>query len=151
MSPSPNWDGLPVGRHYQNGRHQNLWNYIFAYNSVSRRDRDKILVSKPMLVWMRNPMITLINPYDSWLTRNSNLKLAVFEINLNDINWSMGPMDPTCTRLERMKSILFCYWDPSQHERGMSPSPSLDGLPIWRHFQSGRQRSEITFSPKLSI
>ena len=71
MRQSPNLDGLPVGRHFQNGRHQNLWNYIFAYNSAFRRDRDTTLVSKPMLVWMRNPMITLINPYDSWLTRNS--------------------------------------------------------------------------------
>ena len=23
ISPSPNWDGQPVGRHFQNGRHQN--------------------------------------------------------------------------------------------------------------------------------
>ena len=71
MPPSPNWDGLPVGRHFQNGHLKNLWNYIFASNLVYRRDRDKILVSKSMLVWMRNPMITLINPYDSWLTRIS--------------------------------------------------------------------------------
>ena len=70
MPPSPNWDGLPVGRHFQNGRHQNLWNYIFANNSVSRIDRDKILLSKPMFMWMRNPMITLTNLYDAWLTRN---------------------------------------------------------------------------------
>ena len=25
----------------------------------------------PMFMWMRNPMITLKHPYDSWLTRNS--------------------------------------------------------------------------------
>ena len=30
-----------------------------------------ILVSNPMFMWIRNPMITLINPYDSWLTLNS--------------------------------------------------------------------------------
>ena len=59
MPPSPNWDGLPVGRH----RHQNLGNYIFANNSVSRIDRDKMLMSKPMFMWMRNPMITLKNLY----------------------------------------------------------------------------------------
>ena len=70
MPTSSNWDGLPVGRHFQNGRHQNLWNYIFANNSVSRIDRDKILMSKPMFMWMRNPMITLKNLYDAWLTRN---------------------------------------------------------------------------------
>ena len=64
-------DYLPVRRHFQKGRHQNLWNYIFAYNSVSGIDRDKILLFKPMSMWMRNPMITLINPFESWLTRNS--------------------------------------------------------------------------------
>ena len=36
-------------------------------------------------------------------------------------------MDPTCTRQERMKPILFCYWDLYQHEKGMPPSPNLDG------------------------
>ena len=30
----------------------------------------------------------------------------------------MGPMDPTCTRQESVKSILLCYWDLSQHEKG---------------------------------
>ena len=35
---------------------------ITAYNSVSRIDRDTILVSKPMFMWMRNPMITLKYP-----------------------------------------------------------------------------------------
>ena len=37
---------------------------IFAYNSVSWIDRDKIFVSNPMFMWMNNP-------YDPWLTRNS--------------------------------------------------------------------------------
>ena len=50
MPTSPNWDGQPVGRHFQNGRHQNWWNYIFASNSVSKIDRDKMLVSKPMFM-----------------------------------------------------------------------------------------------------
>ena len=27
-------------------------------------------------------------------------------------------MDPTCTRQERMKPILFCYWDLSQCKGG---------------------------------
>ena len=30
-----------------------------------------ILVSKPMFMWMRNPIITLKSPYDSWLTQHS--------------------------------------------------------------------------------
>ena len=50
--------------------------------------------------------------------------------NRDDINWFMGPMDPTCTRQERMKHILLCYWDISQDEKGMPPSPIWDGLPI---------------------
>ena len=37
-------------------------NYVFAHNSASRMDRDKILVSKPMFFWMMNPIMTLQNP-----------------------------------------------------------------------------------------
>ena len=72
--------------------------------------------------------------------------MAVLEINRNDINWSMCPMYPTCTRHERMKPIVFCYWDLHQHEKWMPPSPNWDGLPVGRHFQNGHQWSEITFS-----
>ena len=36
--------------------------------------------------------------------------LIEFEINRNNINWTMCPMDPTCTRQERMKPVLFCHW-----------------------------------------
>ena len=53
---------------------------------------DKIFVSKPMFFWMKNPMITLKKSI--WLLVNAEFKLAVFEINRNYINWSMGPMDP---------------------------------------------------------
>ena len=98
-------------------------NFVFIYYSASRIDGDTILVSKSMFFSMKNPMMTLKNPYDSWL--------AVFEINRNDIYWSMGSMDPTCTRQESMKPILICYWDLSQHEKGMPPSPHWDGLPIY--------------------
>ena len=72
--------------------------------------------------------------------------MAVLEINRNDINWSMCPRHPTCTRHERMTPIVFCYWDPHQHEKWMPPSPNWDGLPVGRNFQNGHQRSEITFS-----
>ena len=67
MPPSLNWDGLPIQRHFQNGR-QRSEIHVFAYYSASRIDRDQILVSKPMFFWMKNPMMTLNNPYDSWLT-----------------------------------------------------------------------------------
>ena len=70
--------------------------------------------------------------------------MAVLEINRNGINWSMCPMYPTCTRHERMKPIVFCYWDLHQHEKWVSPSPNWDGLPVGRH-QNGHKRSEITF------
>ena len=56
--------------------------------------------------------------------------MAVLEINRNEIIWSMGPMDPTYTRQERMKPILVCYWDISQYKKWMPPSPNWDGLPI---------------------
>ena len=45
--------------------------YFLSYNSVSNIIGDKILVSKPMFMGMRNPMITLKSPYESWLTQNS--------------------------------------------------------------------------------
>ena len=61
MPPSPNWDGLPVD-----------YIYMYVFPPYLRSiDRDKILVSKSMFMWMRNPMITLKSPYDSWLTQNS--------------------------------------------------------------------------------
>ena len=41
------------------------------YNIVIRINKDNIFVSNPMFMWMRNPMITLKNPYDSWLTQIS--------------------------------------------------------------------------------
>ena len=50
--------------------------------------------------------------------------MALLEINRNDIIWSMGQMDPTCTRKDRMKPILFCYWDLSQYKKWMPPSPN---------------------------
>ena len=80
-----------------------------------------------------------------WLLVNSSL-MALLEINRNDIIWSIGPMDPTCTGQERMKPILFCYWNLSYYKKWMPPSPNWDGLPILRHFLNGRQRSEMTFS-----
>ena len=67
------------------------FNYVFTYYSTSRIDGDKILVSKTMFFWMKNTMITLQKPIG--LLVNAEFKLAVFEINRNDINWSMGPMD----------------------------------------------------------
>ena len=56
--------------------------------------------------------------------------MAVLEINGNYINWTMCPMDPTCTRQERMKPVLFCHWDLYQHEKWMPPLPNWDGIPI---------------------
>ena len=88
------------------------WNYVFAYYSPFRL-RDKILVSKPMFFWMKNPMMTLkINMTLGYLLVNSEFKMAVLEININDINWSMGPMDPTCTHQERMKTYLILLLGP---------------------------------------
>ena len=121
MPPLPNWDGLPVGRHFPNGHQQNLWNYIFANNSVSRIDRDKILVYKPM--FMRNPMSTLKN--SPWLLVNSKLKWLPSkpaEITLIS-QWAQYCHEHT-------KPMLFCHWDLSQHEKSMPPPLNWDGLPI---------------------
>ena len=78
MPPAPNWDGLPICRHFQNGRQ---WSEILFSHITSGLDRDKILVFKPIFFWMMNPMMTLKNPYDSWLTWNSKwLSLKPVEI-----------------------------------------------------------------------
>ena len=54
----------------------------------------------------------------------------------------MGPIDPPCTPpQERMRPILFCSWDLSEHEKWMPPSPNWDGRPVGRHFQNGRHRN----------
>ena len=42
---------------------------------------------------------------------------------------------------ERMRPILFCSWDLSEHEKWMPPSPNWDGRPVGRHFQNGRHRN----------
>ena len=43
----------------------------------------------------------------------------------------MGTTDPLiCTCQERIKPILFCYRDQSQHKKWMPPSPNWDVLPI---------------------
>ena len=52
----------------------------------------------------------------------------------------------------RMKPIIFCSWDLSQHEKRMPPSPNWDGLLVWRHFQNGvSEISEIMFSPLTGV
>ena len=85
-----------------------LYAVVFTHYSASGIDRDKILVSKPMFFWMMNPMMTLKNPYNSWLTRNSKwLSLKPVEIIL--IGPCMGTTDPICTCQERIQPILFCY------------------------------------------
>ena len=61
----------------------------------------------------------------------------------------MGPIlaiYPTVNWQEDMKCMLFCHLDLSQHKKWMPPAPNLDGLPICRHFQNGRQWSKILFS-----
>ena len=60
----------------------------------------------------------------------SNLQVLGQFVTDHDINWTMCPMDPTSTRHERMKPLLFCHWDLYQHEKWMPPSPNWDGLPI---------------------
>ena len=83
---------------------------MFAYNSVSRIDRDKILVSKPMLMWMRNPMITLKNPYDSWLTRNSKwLHSKPAEITLIS-QWTQYWQYTQQASARNIRKLLFCHW-----------------------------------------
>ena len=48
---------------------------------------------------------------------------------------------------ERVRPILCCSCDLSEHEKWMPPSPNWDGLPMGRHFQI----SGITFSPIIQF
>ena len=88
------------------------WNFVFAHYSASGIDRDKILISKPMFFWMMNPMMTLKNPYNSWLTRNSKwLSLKAVEI------------------------ILIGPWAPYMHPPGMHKTYFillLRSIPTWK-------------------
>ena len=68
--PSPNWDELPVWRHFQNGRHGNWQNHVFAYNSASRVDRNDISVSTPICLRVRNSIKALTNFYGFYLTHD---------------------------------------------------------------------------------
>ena len=76
-------------------------------------------------------MITLKNPYDSWLSLHTYM--AAFETSRNHIHWTMGSIlaiYPTYTSQECTNAMLFCHWDLSQHEKSMPPSLNWDGLPI---------------------
>ena len=62
----------------------------------------------------------------------------------SEIQLAYGPDKPPCTPpppQERMRPILFCSWDLSEHEKWMPPSPNWDGLPVGRHFLNGRHRN----------
>ena len=65
------WTMCTVWCHFQNGLQQRLQNYVFAYNLCSNIHRDNILVSTPMFLRMRNPLVTLLNFYECWFTQNS--------------------------------------------------------------------------------
>ena len=64
------------------------WNYVFAYYSASRIDRDKILFSKPMHVFLdkesnEDTAKSIWRLVNSWLTRNLKwLSLKSTEITL---------------------------------------------------------------------
>ena len=71
MPPSPNWDELPVWRHFQNGRHENWQNHVFAYNSASNVDRNEISGSTPIFFRVRNSIKAFAGFYDfNWLIMN---------------------------------------------------------------------------------
>ena len=64
MPLSQNWDGLHALPHFQNGVGE-ISEITFSPITASGIERDEILLSTPMLLKMRNPMMTLTNLYDS--------------------------------------------------------------------------------------
>ena len=92
-------------------------------------------------------MITLKNPYDSWLTRNSKWLLSKpTEITLaNGPNTGNRPqMHPTGTYETYI--MLFCHWDLSQHKKWMPPSPNWDGLHYDVIFKMAASEVKLRFS-----
>ena len=58
----------------------------------------------------------------------------------------MCPRDPCAPPpplQERVRHILFCSWNMSEHEKWRPPSPNWDGLPVG----PPSKFSGITFSP----
>ena len=70
MPPSPNWDELSVWRRFQNGRHGNWQNHVFAYISASMGDRNEISVSTPIFLRVRNSIKAFTGFYDFYLTHD---------------------------------------------------------------------------------
>ena len=144
MPPSPNWDELPVWRHFQNGCHGNWQNHVFAYNSASRVDRNEISVSTPILFRVGNSIKAFTGFYDFYLTHDE-LPVWLHFQNVRHGNWP---------------NHVFAYNSASRVDRNeISVSTPIflrvgnsikaltsfynfylthDELPVWRHFQNGR-------------
>ena len=93
------------------------WNYVFAYDSSSRIDRDTIWVFKAMFFWTRNPIMTL------------KIHMTLGQLG---IQWT--PHAPA-----RNVWILFYFvtWT----------YPNLESGCHHHQIGMDRQRNEITFSP----
>ena len=52
-------------------------NFIFSLISASKTHRDMILVSIPMFLMARNPLVPLLKLYDCWLTQK--FKMAAID------------------------------------------------------------------------
>ena len=51
------------------------------------------------------------------------------------------PRAPPPPPQECITPILLCFWDLSEHEKWMPPSPNWDRQPVGRHFQNGRHQN----------
>ena len=147
MPPSPNSDELAVWRHFQNGRHGNWQNHVFAYNSTSRVDRNEILVSTPIFLRVRNSMTAFTGFYDFIWLMMYYLCDAIFKMAATEIG----------------KIMFFAYNSASKVDRNeiSVPTPIFlrvgnstkaltsfygfylthDELPVWCHFQNCRHEN----------
>ena len=144
MPPSPNWDELPVWRHFQNGRHRNWQNHVFVYNSASRVDRNEISVSTPIFLRLGNSIKALTSFYDFYLTHDELPVLRHFQNGCHE-NWrnhvfaynSTARVDrneisvstPIFLRVGNSIKALTSFYDFYL---------THDELPVWCHFQNGR-------------
>ena len=147
MPPSPNWDELPVWHHFQNGRHGNWQNLVFAYNSASRVDRNESSVSTPILFRVRNSIKAFRGFYDFYLShdevpvwrhfqngRHGSWQNHVFSYNSAsraDRN-ETSVSTPIFVRVGNSIKALTSFYDFYL---------THDELPVWHHFQNDHHKN----------
>ena len=147
MPPSPNWDELPVWRHFQNGRHGNWQNHVFAYNSASRVDRNEISLPTPIFLRVRNLIKALTGFYVFYLAHDELPVLRHFQNGRHGNGQNHVFAYNSASRVDRneisVSTLLFVRVRNSIKTLTNFYDFYLthDKLALWRHFQNGHHRN----------